>query len=360
MDMGWDPAGFLRRCDTRYFIKNRETDRYHSFGSLMRGRWPQQEFLRIVMKRLKRGGGAKFVVLKSRKIGISTACAVLYYDIVTHLPNTGCGILAHTADSTKFLFQMAHDLHYRVPHEVRPNARVTDGRLRFGARLRDEKEMGDFGLGSFYEAATAGGLYSFAGATLRLLLESEAAKWPGDVSRQTDALTSANNAVSQDGASMITMESTANGDEGLFRNIFKESWNKKKITNLDWTPIFLPFQSDSGNVYIPDHDEDVDWSNWPIEDREKEEFLRKQFKLTDHQLLFRRSKILNNGGDPDKFDEDFPYDVSVAFLSSGRGAIPGRLCNAMSKYIDNNPMVYSTRLVEHDREIFGSDAVTGW
>lgn len=367
VDQGWDPVAFGRRMSRRYEIEDMETGRWHKMGDLFAKAPHQQRFIRTAIKHLRRGGPVRLVVLKGRKSFISTSTAALFYDIVTHVPSTRAGVLAHKGDSTNILFNMVDNFWKRTHPTLRPQKKRHNGTtIEFGARYKEQIEAGEIGLDSMYECATGGGNNPFTAGSYRCIHISEAGKMPGDKKRQSEMLTSVLNAVPPQGPSIVVMESTAQGADNLFHSTWvqaeKNVENGREPQPGEWIPVFIGWHENPLNR--SPIEKNYDWEDWKPEDIKHERELIKlyfggDFRKAAPALRWRRKKISEINNDFDKFDEDFPHCPRVAFLRTSQPAIPPGLFGYTEELIARPLRTYSLSLEESD-EARGSEAIAGW
>jgi hypothetical protein len=169
-------------------------------------------------------------ILKARQLGMTTFIDILLLDNACFYPNTRCGIIAHTREDAKVIFQTKVKFPYdHLPQQIRDylNPRTdtaneylfaNDSSIRVGTSMRS--------------------------GTLNYLHISEygklCAKYPD---KAAEVRTGALNTV-QAGQS-VTIESTAEGSFGHFFEICDEAQNNARmgvtLTTLDWRFHFFPW-----------------------------------------------------------------------------------------------------------------------
>jgi hypothetical protein len=215
--------------------------------------------------------------------------------------------------------------------------------IKFGTLSRERRRDGDFGHDSSFSCETAAGVYPFSGSTIRAMHLSEAAKYDsaGNINDQMRFIMSALQSLPKNGASVVIAESSANGQQGWFY----ETWQRASKGKSDWKPFFIGFLDDpSASLSAPSG---YDWEDWPKDDLEKETMYRRKYGAVDSQLYFRRFTIVNElNGDPDLFDQEYPISPEMAFLASGRPAIPRHSLKAQEEYVLDPGARLSARLIE--------------
>jgi hypothetical protein len=368
--LGLDLRRFASCIDNHYVVQHRRSSRYQKWGPLLAANKPQARFVNTVMTALKRGGPVRIIVLKSRKVGVSTATGLIFYHLCTHIPGFTAGVMAHEEKSTGWLFSIVGSAHQQMPDDLRPDTRYgTRNEMTFGTKNLQARADGNHGMMSKYICATAGAKNPLSGTTLRALHMSECAKFPGDKLRQMRVIMSVMGAVPADGPSLVVAESTANGADGWFYHTWQRAEGNPDagaeedmlVDGVQWIPFFAPWYEDPGNAHEGNHIV-RDWSNWAKEDREREDWLRREFKLTDGQLSFRRFKILNEAnGDPEWFAQEYPTTAAEAFRLSGSPAFDRIDLDAQEAVANaGKPIIYKTNLIESQDEGFELPRCVGW
>lgn len=324
VDLGFDFSAFKERLAGGYVIEVKDTGVYAPFGPLLKRNPKQMDLLKLCLGKLKEPTPGRVIVLKGRKGGMSTALEILALEIAQQLP-WWAGIVAHTQKSSEKLFSIARNAYEHLPADLRVEFRnMTQESLVFGRRSREAREAGDLGHAGGIRSKTAGGLYPFSGDTIRFLHLSEAAKYDvcGDIDAQMKFIMSAMQSVPKNACTLVVAESSPNGSQGWFYN----TWQRAMSGDVDaagvgWVPFFFGFLDDpSARMPVP---EKYDWGNWPAEDKEREEMMRRQYGASPEHLMFRRFTIYNEfDNDPDLFDGEYPLSPEVAFRASGRPVFP--------------------------------------
>lgn len=185
----------------------------------------------IMLLQAMAGRPIRIVVLKARKVGITTFVKAAYYFIAKFYRNQKAVLLAHQSDSTDEIFAITK----------------TIGMYDQFQRPKDTKRLLTFHNHSSYWCHTAGGEGNVgAGGTPNMLHRSELALWKTGIKRQSD--TTSGRAVPMTPTSCIIDESTARGQD-LF-------WGRFKAAQHDWHPyeaLFVPWFADSSlRVVVPD------------------------------------------------------------------------------------------------------------
>lgn len=242
----------------------------------------------------KRTGKVRAVVIKGRQFGGSTYVAARYFQHATMRPGTTVFILAHIASSTAHLFGMARRFYANAPAPLLP-----------GVDKDNERNLVFAGIGSSYDAGTAGSAEIGRSFTVRRLHLSEVAFY-----EHADEIASGLlQAVPDAPDTEVIIESTA--------KMAGDYFHKKVLSGLaadgDYITIFIPWfwqpeynkTPPPGFVLTPE-----------------EEDLKAVYALTDSQLYWRRIKIEDEfNGDAWRFRREYPMTISDAFSLSGESLV---------------------------------------
>lgn len=263
----------------------------------------QRIFLDKVEAQLRASGRVRAIILKGRQQGLSTAVGARLMWRVSQNRALKALVVAHKSDSTRALFDMTRRYYDNLPPILKPSKRYSSR-----AELVFDK------LESAYMVATAGGDNIARGETLQLLHLSEVAFWPKATAQEN--LNALLQAVPETGGTEVYIESTANGVSGVFADM----WRGAVAGENGYTPIFIPWfvQDEYRAPDVPD-----DFERTPDEDK-----LVALYGLDDHQLVWRRRKIAQNG--LDLFKQEYPCNPDEAFLTTGRPVFdPEKIANRL-------------------------------
>jgi hypothetical protein len=262
----------------------------------------------------------RVIVLKSRKVGISTASTGAIVQDTTQEPNCRSLIVAQDHTTAGELFDIADLMYVELPDdpEIKPglSRRATSRggakELHFGEAARDEQLRGNRGINSRLSIDTAREVAAGRGKTIRKLLCTEVGFWPDE--RKTLSLM---NAVPERPGTLIIFESTANG-----HNFFKRRWDTAMRGQGGFIPVFIGWTEDE-NCQRPFVDPDerllfiesIGTGPWG----EDEPRLVEQYDCTPEQLNWRRHTIEDKTeGKLELFDQEYPSDAARAFVGSGK------------------------------------------
>lgn len=282
---------------------------------------PAQQILdKAVNAQMQSEGKVRIIILKARQQGLSTYTGGYLYFSVSQRPACKAMVITHHADSTRALFDMTKRFHEHCPEILKPHTKYSSRR-----------EMNFDVLDSSFVVATAGGESIGRGETLTHVHASELAFW--QKSTALDNWNGLTQAVPNTKGTAIFVESTANGVNGIFYDL----WRGAVDGSNGYVPVFIPWFTD------PDYREPVtnNFERTPEEDE-----LAEKYQLDDEQLCFRRKKVAQNG--IDLFRQEYPSEPDEAFLTTGRPVFnPEQLVGTLDE----------TRDLEHRFALEGDDWV---
>ena len=241
----------------------------------------------------KRLGKVRAIILKGRQQGCSTYVAARFYHKATWGFGQAVQILSHLSDTTEMLYEMVERFYNNCHEKLRPQIETLNRRTM---KFKD--------LDSQYRVGTAGSDDAGRGGTTQLFHGSEVAFWKKTDNIDTGILQSVSDLPNTE----IILESTANGMGDLF---------------YDKTMAAMRNEGDFELIFIP-------WF-WQEEYKrpivgsfslsEKEEKIKSLYRLSDEQINWRRSKIIEFRGNEWKFLQEYPSNPIEAFQVSGESYI---------------------------------------
>lgn len=272
----------------------------------------------LANEQLHKQGKVRVIVVKGRKMGVSTYVGARGFQRVSHHKGVTARIVAHNAETTDILFKMAKRFYDNAPDKHRPHLGKSNAKeLRFDL------------LDSGYEVSTAGNKNAGRGSTIHFLHASEVAFWEHGHELALGLI----QAVGENNGTEIFLESTANGIGNLFHSI----WQEAQAGEGDYIPVFLPW------FWHTD-------SHAELEEgfclSEEEEHLKRAYQLADTQVLWRRKKIhfFESAGKDGEvaFKQEYPFVAAEAFqMSLIDSFIPPALVMKARKHkaMANGPLV---------------------
>jgi len=260
---------------------------------------PSQEiFTRKISEQYEESEMVRAIVLKSRRVGISSEADALLLLHCLAREQAHAKIVAHLNDTAEGLFRVPRDLAKALPVKV--------GDI-FTKHIVVKHKGGD----SILDIATAGSIGGGRGLTLSALHMSEAAKFPGE-----ESFLSLLPAVSEGPDTMVIIESTAFGRVGPGK-VFYEFWKSAVAGHNGYIPVFIGFLDDPVCVADP-----ADADDAPATDLERE-LMAPPFNANKAQISWMRYTLENKcQGMLPRFSQEYPWTPEVAFVASGDPAFP--------------------------------------
>ena len=253
------------------------------------------------------------IILKARREGVSTAIAARFFLEINEYPNRFANVVSADQEATSKVFRMSQLFQNQMPEDKKLETVYSSKKEIVYSEPHNSQLV----------MQTAGKQVLGRGGLTHLLHLSEVAFYSGDPKA---ALAGIFQEVPEKPRTWIVLESTANGQGGLYYDMWTSAVNDWKRTKnpKGWLPIFLPwFIFPDYQFKIPDdtkivigspHDAAIN-AVWC----EDEEELTEKYKLCPEQLYWRRMTIRNKcQGDLDLFNSEYPSSASVAFVSTGR------------------------------------------
>lgn len=274
--------------------------------------WAQKILVEMVLRDIAEGRPVRYIILKARQMGLSTAIEALCFWWVTTHKNQNAVIIAHKKKAAKNLYKMFKRYYEHAHEHFRPDLKYnTKDDLTFDVadeikaeyRTRGEKPPG---LASEIQTMVADEGEGRSD-TILFFHGSEVAHWKSG----SDVLSSSLQAVPLLPYTFAFLESTANGVGGYFY----DEWQFAKKGESAFKPLFFAWH---------EHPEYMLEGKIDVYDDEERELLE-IFKdkgydpdTWDKKLIWRREKKKEFRSEPDKFYQEYPKDDTEAFLASGR------------------------------------------
>ncbi len=230
-------------------------------------------------------GMVRAIVLKARKMGVSTYLAGRYYWKVTTNFGKHALIVGHEQKSTDALYEMVRYFSRHSP--LKPSLGYSNAK----ELIFDKLEGG-------YRTATAGTENVGRGTTSQYGHLSEFAFWKNGEQQMAGLGTS----IAELPGTEIVIESTANGQSGAFFSM----WEAAESGQSDWLPVFLPW------FIMPQYRRPVK----PDFELSPDDVLyQRTYGLDLEQMAFRASKIATYGqGMEHLWLQEFPACSQEAFV----------------------------------------------
>jgi len=261
--------------------------------------FPNQRKLHERLKaQWNREGRIRAVVLKGRRITVSSYCDALLFCHCICTANADAKVVAHLTSSVEDLF--------RVPRDFANSLPLFDGEVQT-KRIFFNHNAGVSRL----SIATAGTPGAGRGSTLSALHLSESAQYEAEGS-----FLSLLPAVSKGKNTIVVNESTAFGRGGIGEP-FYEFWKQAEAGEGGFEPIFLSWLDDPTWIRPEEEAEDA-----PIDDLEKE-LMSPPFNASRAQIAWKRRTMADECQNyENKWLQEFPHSSRVAFVATGDPVFP--------------------------------------
>lgn len=340
----WMPPRWLNTPPIEYIEHNLKVMTEHSPPLNVNFRLNQSQRVYYGHKEaiaVPRGSGKHIIVLKGRRMGVTTLEQALSYAMIKTRPGSKVVTIAQTDDAVSEIFTMVKHFHNEDKNWIKATTNSTTA-LSY-ASLRSQ-----------FTVNTAGGTAIKRGATLHRAHGSEVAFWDLNDSASMNLIASVTNACN---LGEIVLESTANGSSGVFYELWQDAIRGKG----SFHPIFLPWFLDHRNKIVPTMREVAEIFDTLDED---EIFLVTKHDCSVEQLAWRRMKIAGSEKGLMIFKQEFPSFSEEAFLSTGYHYYDSKMIEVLIRlaadpiYDSNGLTVWKDPQVGH-RYIVAADTSEG-
>ena len=298
----------------------------------------QIKLANIIFDCLATGKPARVIVLKARRVGISTLVAGIYFwftGVSDIGENTNAYILSNDDEGVAYLFRMHKTFYDELDPDLKPLKRI-DNKKELAFENPDDATRGSCpGRRSRVNVASAAKGDIGSGSSTDLFHGSEIAKWDNP----EDALTAMLQAVPRSG--IVVYESTARGRGGYFY----DEWGRAEdpAGDSDFIPMFVPWFNRKENFLaeaeIVTHFEKeglADYAAFAKSMKKEEKDVLEQFNLNLGQMAWRRWCIKNQcRGKLSIFHQEHPATSEEAFIASGECYFSEE---SLEDYANNKPV----------------------
>lgn len=326
---------FYIYCERNLMIEDKLTSEIIPF----KFNWQQKKLVEMVLRDIAEGKPVRYIILKARQMGLSTAIEALGYWWTTTHRNIHSLIIAHDSMAASNLYDMFKRYFDYSHSQFQPTRKYNNKKeLVFDVDDKLKEEWNEHishcresdkcgvshkppGLGSSIKTMVAS---EGKGRSLKIHFfhGSEVAFWEGSA----DVASAAMQAVPMAPFTFVFLESTANGVGGYYY----DTWQSAKRGESNLKPLFFAWH---------EHDEyELQGScNGDYDDEEIELlsiFEEKGYALErwDWKILWRREKKKEFLDDPKKFYQEYPKDDMEAFIASGRPRFDTKMLMKMETY----------------------------
>lgn len=252
-------------------------------------------------------GKVQMIVLKARQMGLSTAIQGRGFKRVITTPNFKMNVISHDDDSVVHLLGMSKLFLENLPPQIRPMTKYQPKTSLYFANPDKHSAVREPGLRSEIKVQSSKNAAGGRSKTSHFLHFSEVAFYKQDPEKLVGGYLQS---VPFGTPTEVFMESTANGNEGYFYEV----WRSAIKGQGGWTPLFIPWwKMDAYRMQPPG----------VLKYDKEEDRLRDRFALRDDQLWWRRYILENKcRNDPSFFKQEYPSDWVEAFQASGSKFFP--------------------------------------
>jgi hypothetical protein len=316
--------------DIRRFIENLKIiDKRGEMVSLIMNRSQELVFEKLMECR-ERQTPARFICCKARQLGISTLIEAFIFALLTRYRNRFGLVAAHSIESARTIFSMAHRFHRHLPKRMavplaRSSSRVIEYPPPHYSRLQID---------------TAANRNLGRGGTLHYVHASEVAFWE----RPDEPVLAINQSVPQHWDTLVFWESTANGTH----NLFHRTWVAAERGESDMEPIFLSWKG------FPEYSLPLaprERLSWTEDERE----YAKRHKVSRAEMKWARYTRKNQCHNSwEKFHQEYPIAAHLAFIVTGMPWFDQDVVQHMMQHAERPPMRSGyLRFSSHDSVIPG-------
>lgn len=293
----------------------------------------QEKIIDTFLREIAEGKPVRVIILKARKMGVSTVVEAFIYWLCYKRANRKAVIVGHELTASNILLDMINRFQDEMEEAIKPETAYSNERkIVFSVMNSEIRVKTAEGRGKLGRADTP-----------RYVHETEVGWWSDAKETQLAML----QGVPDVKDTMIVKESTANGIGGQFY----DDWQDAKSGESEYIPLFFgwwefhlytrPFDNEEMKVAFK-LNSDVDLYGDEIAEQ-------KRYNLTLEQLHWRRHKIINKcNKDLDQFKQEYPANEIEAFIASGRPVFDMKICERM--YEDTKTIDYKRGFLEFVRD----------
>jgi hypothetical protein len=274
----------------------------------------QLKVLQIIVDTIEAGKPPYFIILKARRLGMSTLIEAILFWLVVTGNGFNTAVITHKDDATQNLYGMFLTYWGDYTSPFKPGADTKNKNvLKFDNKCSVQ----------LFTAGDPEGMRSFAKQGIHM---SETAFWKQAKTAQTAVMQTLPD------TALVFDESTANG----VGNPFYERWTDAVKGANEFVPIFIPWFDNPLYSTAPKPDEK------PLVYTAVEKRLVSLYHLTENQMRWRRKRIATKcGNDVNVFHQEYPSSWEEAFLSTGSPYFAQEaLSRIHNNLVMNPPIVY--------------------
>lgn len=280
----------------------------------------QKELIDRVILRLHEGKPIRFIVLKARQMGLSTAIeAVIFWWTTTHR-NITAMIVGHEETSSRNLYNMFKRYYDNCNPLFKPT-RKYDTRTDLSFAREDPVTGEQVGLNSVIKTGTANNSAIGRSDTIQLLHGSEIGEWVNG----EELVASLLQTVPARPNTMIFLESTAKGRG----NFFHKQWEASVKGETTFETFFFPWYK------MDEYEMPGEITEYTEEEKEIMDLMREDGIPEDKfeaKIMFRRYKEREFRATPERLYQEYPSTPHEAFIATGRPVFDVKMLARMEKH----------------------------
>lgn len=285
----------------------------------------QEQILTAINKQRVAGLPVRIPILKFRQGGASTFIEGLIFAITSQQANKNALIISLDDDGSNHLFEMSKLFHEQLeldqPHLTPKRKYSNEKKLEFAFKH-------SMILIDTAQNKNAGRSYTFHLAHI-----SEAAFFPNF----KNTMLAISQAVPELPETYIFVETTANGEDNDFARWWFEIKKAFDSGDTTWIPVFLTWKdhAEYAKAFLTES-ERLHFQRSMSGD---ERLIMSKYQLSMEQMNWRRRTIIDKcGGDPKKFQQEYPLSDEEAFLSTSKRVFQKEHTDPQEKNIDASPL----------------------
>ena len=266
----------------------------------------QLDFHRRIENRKKDNKPCKFVVVKARQLGLSTYIEARLFHRVLFEKAKNAFILGDKTDTASSIFDMAKRYYDELPECLQIKT------------LGNSSKILKFETDSMFRVGTAGANVIGRGTTNNFFHGSEVGFWDN----ASEIVSGILQTIPENNDSEIYLESTTNGTTGKGLYFYEMALVGLEKTS-EFQTVFYPWFMNREYSKVVEGEFVLN---------EEEKHLKRIYNLTDGQLLWRRTKLLNEFKKREHlFVQEYPSNIHEAFLKNDDSLIPIEILEAAKK-----------------------------
>jgi hypothetical protein len=245
-------------------------------------------------------GMIRIIIVKGRQQGLSTWVEARGYWKTSQHEGTNAYILAHEADATKNLFNMAKRYHEHCPPEMKPIVKKSNAKELIFSDIESEYTVGTAKTGDTGRSQT-----------IQFFHGSEVGYW-ASAEEISDGVMEG---IPEGEGTEVYLESTAKGVGNYFHSMWEGACYADDTPPAHWNGywrVFVPWFWEPGYRRKPAAD-------FELTDDEQE--VVDLYKLDLPQMAWRRHKIATKHGGVSQFQREYPANPAEAFNADLNNAL---------------------------------------